>query len=209
MAKDDIYYVRVNLSTHDREHGFGLWYKENVAQTDDRSGRALATAWLAACQTPLLALLALDSRFESLFVDRRIPGPGVPGKSISTAGGGTVSGDALAILDAVVVTLEQSEYDPKRNGRIYISGVSEADVDAGKITSTFKTGALTTFVNAIRASISAASPDPGVWDLQVLTNRAPAIPGPIGDPVPVTGHIIRDIVYRQKRRRTKTRGMSD
>lgn len=136
-----------------------------------------------------------------------------------TGQAGTTAGDLLPPQSAAVITLGTGQTGKRKRGRIYLFGQVETNQADGQWTTAYLTGLQTawnTFMNLYKhPSGTNVNFTLGVWSERTASGCVPAPPPQKGHLnietprpelafTPVTTHIIRPVVYTQRRR---TRGV--
>ena len=231
---DDIFHVSVCINTREREATFGLYYIQ-LTEVDSFafSVLALAQGWVENLNVLLRAVLSEECEFQGVKV-RQVhsdAGDVLDPPTIRTGSTGTgtivgtVTGASMIANLPTIINLTQAIHGPKGNGRIFLPGMSEAQVNGNVIQPTFLAGALNDFTEALGWQASAriqASGDAGTFGLGVISAKVAYAPikswidgGMIGPKPgrdyagafsPCTGVSVAPIIGRQKRRATKAFG---
>ena len=206
MAVSDIYYLRVNLSTDNRAHGFGFFVEEIDPSSDQLDAQLVADGWNDVKINALSAMLGTDTQIESIHAGRRWPTTSRAGLVVRSLTTGSRSGNATPLTNAMVIRLEQAAADAKHNGRIFIGGLSENDHTLNRWDDTYTNTTVQAFADSLLVDFNAVSPASGKWRTVVMSKALPAPPTTIGTPLVVTSVTPHRIVYTQKRRRTDVYG---
>lgn len=204
MAVGDLFSVRFKFNVATHPASFVLHYRMNDSYNDpglDYCG-ALDAALRTEMESPGF-FLASDVTFEGWEI-RKITGiPAAPALSQLANQVGARPGQALPLTKAVVVGLNQSTGGAKRNGRVYLPGISENDTAGNLMEGTQVMGFINTYFNAgVLVDTNFGGQD---WEFSMTVKEGiPASQGPRD--WPVTSCSTRSIIYNQRRRVTNEWG---
>ena len=213
MAEDDLYKVDVQLEAPSGNASFGVYYHETV----DRDGASndtetLADAFDADVSTAIINVLPTDWKYPSFIVSKVYNDPVEKFLFNNAIQVGDVSGPSLPANNAAVMTLHQSTFSPKSDGRIFIPGVAEVVTNVGVLTAGHLNGVLLALADALIGGLTQVSAGAGRWELGVISAkvRDVALPAKDWDAAfaPVTSITRNPIIGTQRRRQTKVRGRS-
>ncbi len=201
MALNDVYLCKIIMSVNGQPASLALHFKifSGVSGDDPCGGLA---AGVAASLGNLLVVLAENVEMNA--VECRVAQGELkpPALAVLSPEQGEVAGDALPLIKAVVVKFDQNELPGRFNGRAYVPGISE-DSTTGNLVSDQAT---LTQLEEFFSSINLVTFDAGttVYEFFHCINTS----GPVSDVNPrVTDSTAVPIIYTQRRRRTRARGV--
>lgn len=215
MAVGDVYELDVHYHVYQRGLTANLWYEEVTEPSPAESGaQDLADAFDGNGHVLMLrSLMSGDSIIDMVKTYKRVltgggEGQGVPGQLIYTSIGGERPGDAHLGTSALIVNWVQSQESAKANGRIFLSGILEADTDGNVITNAYRDTAVAGFISAWEPTLTGGitGPNGGVFR-QVTMSKLLAL-SPFDSPVygtalPITAVSVSPIMRTQRRRASR------
>jgi hypothetical protein len=202
MAVGNIYRVSVQTTTGSSVESFNMHYEEIDPSSPDGDADLLAEAWRLAHQTAYQAVLANNVRLCNVRA-WRVGIPGYPGLAIFPNVAGTVAANGLPSNKAMIFKLVQFSAGAKKNGRIFIAGISELSVVGNELDITFRAGPARTFANGLLSDLTAAGPGAGRWRLVILSKTITPPSFPWGTPLDVSEVNVNPVVGTQRRRSSK------
>lgn len=207
MAIGDLYVLRVNYHLPDAEVSIGLGYKQSAGTNDKDTLQSAVDFWVANSLTIFRNCLAADVEVDQVRMDQVEPGNELPGFDNLVGLPGTVAGQALPSGSASVISWVTDAPNSKHNGRIYIAGVSENEVDNGLI-SAAQIALNVLLSNELQTDLLTSSPQDAVFvpnTISRVLNGAPRVP-PVG--FEILSGVIRLPMFSQRRRITSRLGTS-
>jgi hypothetical protein len=181
---------------------------EETGSTGDVTGEECSILSLAVNNAfaPLIAAVPEDVSLEGCETRKLTGDPRPPGQSWINGGKGTITGQSIPAIKALMVTHKQQTANVMSNGKSYWSGIAEADcdgnvVDSGAVEGLFR-GAFDSLA-IVDETIPAGSFQARHVVLQNLGGTPAAYNG-----LPVTSNSSRSILYNSRRRSTDARGFS-
>lgn len=181
MATDDILSSVFHLEGPASAASFKVFWQQTV--DNDTPGTAvthLAEGLRDAFNIPLRNVLSNQWHFTGITVYKHEGDPD-PGITITASTGpgttiGTNDDPALPANNALVIGLGQSSFSGRHNGRVFIPGIPEPQVDGGIVKQAFSDTQVLALANVIAGPIQ-DSPDAGVYFAgvinQTVLNLAP------------------------------------
>lgn len=153
-------------------------------------------AWFDVCAT--------DCQFEQIYCSGVAPAVTNPGDHIYDGDAGTVAGESLPSNLPMIFQLRQHEEVSNHNGRIFISGIPEASVQAGLIDGGLMTTTMAALATALQTPIVAGG---ATYTLCVLQSFED------GSPITKRGNSVSQVVptraiRNQRRRQTEWRSLN-
>jgi len=197
-----VYKLTVQLRTLDKLHSFGLHY--NVGGTYDPvvSSQQLCDAWQSQNGTTLRNCLALDTSLEGYYVTHTLPATASPFSLAINSLPGTRTGDSLPPNSCAVFSLNSSQPEAERGGRIYVGGLSKDDLVDGKLNGAFVNTQLEAFRVALKTQVTGPG---GPFDPVIVRRVGSGTPG-LPFALAIASSRVTEIVYTQRRRTTKQFG---
>lgn len=96
--------------------------------------QTLLDAWVAAVFPAWQAAVSTEVSFQMCYAYADAPGTCIPNQQPFVSEAGSVVGNSLPGNIPVVVQIRQTEVPGRHNGRMFVSGISEADVTDSLIT---------------------------------------------------------------------------
>lgn len=218
MATADNYAATIQYGVHQRPCSINLWFQVLTdPASPDRTAQDLAQAIVDATMPQFLANLMSDQAiFDQVRTYLRVPAVGAEAQAapgyvnIDTVGAN--AGEALPDSLPLVIEFEQAVYSSKANGRIFLSGIREADTAGNNITAAFQAGAVATFIsNWATLLTNFSGPDGGVYRQVTMTSvlaAQPTLSSIYGSPVDVVGTEVNPVLQNQKRRQSRWEAQS-
>lgn len=218
MAIGDILEVNIDYAVHQRPLVMRLWYR--ITQdpgSPDRRAQDLCDAIVAeGVITELATLVGDQCRFDCVKAWVRFSeGPfaivnAAPGYNQLDVVGTKGSGESLVDSLPLVIEWIQSTVSAVANGRAFLSGLLEADVDGNRITAAYQTGVLAAFEAKWTADLlDLSGPDSGIYDHQLVSREDSLGVPPLqtyGQAISVTGVTCNPVIKNQKRRQSRHEG---
>ncbi|GAG55481.1 unnamed protein product [marine sediment metagenome] len=203
MAVGDIFLLRATFRSHARIWSINQHYVDATGQTDLLAAQDLTDRWDADYKAGMLAEMAADTTFESLYSVKLTGGDAMPSLKVLPSPPGTVTGRSLPPNTAVVVSLGSTDVNLIRPGRLYVAGIPHSKILNGNLTAAY----LITFKAAWEAiAKTVITTGGGNWQpviyLTVLAG-APRVPT-IG--ANVDSVRVKPILYTQRRRNSRQQG---
>jgi len=207
VAADDLYYLTVQIRTLGNVTQIGFGYKQTTGSNGPNTLQAGAANWVSQSLPTLLLMLSEQVRVQRVEMVPVTEPLDVPGCVDLVAQDGAVIGEALPSAMAAVISLPTDAPNAKHNGRIYISGVIEGGSDEGTLTAGQQT-LNNAFAAKLNDTLIAAVPETAEWVPVVISRFVAGVPR-----VPPVGFIIgeaiaRPIIRQQRRRKTRSFGLS-
>lgn len=204
MAVGDTYELVWQTQMEQRVFMQTFHYEQTVGSDVPETAAALCrtfSTWMLGTWV----LMVVDAlQFQCVTARRVLPSPDVPGVFFQPPDTkGAVAEDPLPAHNSVVVKLLTDNTNPKHNGRVFLNGLSEGDLDGGMYTALTMATKVANLRNRFDDTLVASGPDDQEWEPRVLNkfdSGVPIVP-------PTTSNIIGTsadaLVYRQKRRLTR------
>ena len=208
MAAGDLFRARINFE-HNAEFGsIGLDYEQTGDSTSGDDAGLCAAAVAVNIVPGILPIISeqvqvLSVQCYGVFRDQDNPG-------LTTFAGesGNRTGPPAPFITSLLIRRNQSLIGAKGNGRAYLPGVAESDIAEGVLDTASLDAELTTLSGLLTNQIGADDAGGTVTFRPVVLR--PFIPPPPALPTvvasPVTSVTFRDILSRQRRRRSKRLG---
>lgn len=206
MALDDVYQVQIAVTTTDYTNYLNLHYKQATAGDPPDDGNNLADTVILRLITPLAAMLTVGVKVQCVIVRRILSGlikaPDVPVFRYLAATNGSRAGLQLPANSPFIIRLQSSLTAVKRNGRIYVSGVSMSDVTDGNLDAAYLSGPVQAFVDELGYMASGA-PDTADYVLGILRRVNNGLPLDPPEFYQTDNETAMPIIYTQKKRRSE------
>lgn len=204
MAVGDTYEVVFQTQLEQRIFLNVFHFEQTVGADTPRVAEILAETFNLNVLATWITVVADAFSFQCVTARRVLPSPDIPGVKFQLEDTtGFNAGDPLPAHNALVIKLLTDNTNPKHNGRIFVTGITENFMLNGLWDAIF----LSTVVAALRAklilTLVAAGPDDQEFKPVVLNkfdSGAPIIPPTTSN---ITGTTASGLVFRQKRRLTK------
>ncbi len=202
MAVNDVFTCQVQYIVQDKKCTINLAYKQTAGPDSDTIAFDVADAWNDRNMAAFLECITGGCAVQCIYVLRILPAAGIPGILNLDSIVGLATGSAMPNDSPYVYKLRTDAITTKKNGRVYITGVSADDVAAGVLSAAFVAGDAATFGVRLQSTMTPIS-DPSKIFTPVVVNRVAA-----GVPlVPVQSStvnlaVLRVDIFSQRRRRT-------
>lgn len=209
----DIFLATFIFEVETDEATFGIHYREVVEPTGTDTGpQALATALDLALTTALVECLSNDGAFAAIFVNKLHDLPEAPYRfDLGPSGVGQRTGPSLPDDNALVLGLNQSTFDQRSNGRIFVPLIPEGNTlptNGGAIDVTLR-NFYQAFTAILINDISEETPGAGEWEPGVLSRKILDLSPPAKDWDGAFGRLMAitsgTIIGSQSRRGTQVR----
>lgn len=207
MAVGDLYELRVHYHLPASSVTIGFGYEQTVGTNDNLTLQSAIDFWIANMRPLLVACLAADVIVDQIRMDQVSVGNELPAFDNSTGISGTVVGQSLPAGGAAVISWVTDAPNAKHNGRVYIAGISEVEVNVGNI-SVAQLVLLNAFADQMETTLLTSLPQDAEFELSTISrvlNGVPRVP-PVG--FFVQSHVTRLPFFSQRRRITKRLGLS-
>ena len=208
MAIGDLFNVQVQYAIDSKELSCNFGYEQTAGATDSEVSQLLADAFVAAVKTALLGVWATDVKLQCVVVHPINATTAVsPGFWYAFVGDvGARSGNAIPAASAMVLKFLTSASDAKKNGRKFLSGISENELINGLFSGVLFGIAVDTLTAALEGVLFALSPNDQEFTPRVINRVSGGVPivPPTGSDVTTVTHLVP--VYSQLRRKTKRTG---
>lgn len=207
MAIGDLYQLRVNYHLPDAQVSIGHGYEQSAGSNDKDTLQSAVDFWVANSLTFLRNCLAVDAEVDQVRMDQIEPGNELPGFDNLVGLPGTVVGQALPSGSASVISWVTDAPNAKHNGRMYLAGISENEVDNGLI-SPAQSGLNILLSDELQTDLLTSLPQDAVFVPHVISrvlNGAPRVP-PVG--FEILSGVVRLPMFSQRRRITSRLGTS-
>lgn len=203
MPVGDLYALKFNYFVQGRVCSINLGYRDLNAGLVHLQAKVLADAF----DNSLLALFqnvfSVDVQIQSLYVLGVNPKGNIPEMRNYLDINGLRPGTAMPNDSPVIISLTTDAPNSKHNGRIYLSGISETDVENQKVTPAFQGSQLEDLADALKTDIEDTDAPVSEFEPSVLVRQADGIPVTPPSSHGVIGWAMNGIIYSQRRRRTK------
>ncbi len=207
MAIGDTYNVKVNYCTPQGEMSVSQAYKQTVGTNDKDTCTALASAVQTGWVAKLLLALASDVELDSITVQPESGVNEVPGLLSLNGSGGAIAGDPLPNNIAQIVSQLTDAPNSNANGRLFVAGVSELQMEDGLFNAA-QTALMQTFADDIDDDITAVGGGSATF-VPVIISRflsgAPRVPHVAFN---VLSCLARTQPRQQRRRTTRRKGVA-
>ncbi len=207
MAIGDLYELRISYHSESSLYSNGFGYIQLVGTNDNLTLQSAVDFWVANMLPSFLDMLSVEVEVDQVRMDQVSAGDELPAFTNLVGSPGTVAGANLPGGAAAVISLVTNAPNAKHNGRVYIGGISEDEVNAGNI-SVAQLGFMNAFLFVqVNDLLTSLPQDAGFqWaTISRVLNKAPRVP-PVGFLVQST--VARLPFYSQRRRITKRLGIS-
>lgn len=209
MAVGDLFVASITVETAGQSGSFGLGL-QLLSADDGGDPSGFAAAAVGQSLVPLYAaLLSSEVDFGSVQVWPRIAGQWLPGTTAFINVTGDREGDCLPFVNCALVRLFQSAAGAKRNGRQFVPGLAENDTSNGKLDTGTLAAEIAALSNGLVNEISAAGPGGPVNFRPVVIgdfSADPNVPPATWEGNDITIVNVSEVIYRQRRRRSKFAG---
>ena len=205
MATGNIYLLRCELTTWDVNHSFNTHWVDTNGASEGTGAQQLAAAAQNNLTPSLRAILSDDTVVEAWYAIRVKGGPENPGLRQINDGKGMDTGAAYPPNSCLVCSFIGEDPQLKRAGRIYIGGVPKSKIQAGKFDATYLSGVVKTWTDKLKMSLTEGTNAYNIVVYRTVDNGMP-MATPIG--VPPDACVAQPVVYSQRRRNSKSRGLS-
>jgi len=202
MALSEVFRLVVQSRVDDRICSFGLHYQcvSGLSTTD--SARALVAAFIGNSGQKLMDCLASDVTFEGYYAHCLQVESALPHREPGGSQGGSRPGTSCPANMCSVVTLQTANLAAKRQGRIYVSGISKTDLTDGLWDATFVDNQLRTFAESLDDEITNSGQTFQPRIIQRIVNGNEQAPNPLE----VSSTRVTRIPYTQRRRSSRQLG---
>ncbi len=207
MAVNGLYEVRVYYHLPDAEATVAFQYIQTAGGNDNETLESAIDFWITNILPLFVACLAVDVAVDQVRMDQVSLGDELPAFTNLTGTPGVMPGQALPAGGAAVISWVTDAPNAKHNGRFYLAGVSEDDIDDGNI-SVAQLFAMNALADKLQETLLTSLPQDAEFSLATISrvlNGAPRIP-PVG--FLVNSHFTRLPFFSQRRRITKRLGLS-
>lgn len=209
MAAGDLFRARIYIE-HNAELGsIGLDYEQTGDSTSGDDAGLCALAIAQNVSAPLAALLSVQVQVLSVQCFGATANQDNPGLTTFAGLAGSRPGEPCPFITSLLIRRNQSLIGAKGNGRAFLPGISETDCSGGLFDTTATAAELTALATAMSENIGADDAGGTVTFRPVVLR--PFIPPPPALPTiiasPVTSVTFRQILSRQRRRRSKRLGV--
>lgn len=133
----DFFKCEVRVSVADIVSKMHLYYEQTGGAPGPLSAVGAEFAWRTHVQTKLLKVLSIDARWESTKFTK-VDGPTIPAWRTNNQNFvGTGAANAMPANNCVIANLRNSGGLLDRPGRLFISGVSNVEINAGLVDAAF------------------------------------------------------------------------
>lgn len=141
----DFFKCEIRVSVADIVSKMHLYYEQTGGAPGPLSCVGAETAWRLNCQSELRAVLSIDARWESTKFTK-VDGPTIPAWRTNNQNFvGTGAANAMPANNCVLANMRNADGLLDRPGRLFISGVSNAEITDGLVDNTFQIANLAAF----------------------------------------------------------------
>ena len=207
MAVNDLYELRVYYHLPAAPVTISFSYKQTAGSNDNLTLQSAVDFFVVNMLPPLLAALAADVFVDQIRMDQVSVGNELPAFTNLVGSPGTVVGEALPAGGAAVISWVTDAPNAKHNGRFYLAGVSEDEVNAGNI-SVAQLTLMNTLAVQLQATLATSLPQDAEFELITISRVLDGVPRvpPVG--FLVESHVTRLPFFSQRRRITSQLGLS-
>ncbi len=203
----DLYELRIRYHLPDANASVGLGYQQTAGGNDNLTMQSALDFFNTNFLPFFRDCLAADVSIDQLRMDQVSVGDELPGLINFTGTAGGLGAQALPGGGASVISWVTDAPNAKHNGRMYIGGVAESEVNAGNISAALLF-AMNDFATEVQNTLATSLPQDAEFELSTISrilNGVPRVP-PVG--FLVESHVARLPYFSQRRRITKTVGLS-
>jgi len=207
MAIGDLYKMQISYNLPDSEVSIGLGYRQNAGTNGINTLQSAVDFFVANRLVDLNNVIGNDCFTDQVRMDQVSVGDEQPGLSNSVGVVGNRPNKSLPAGMAAVITWITDAPNSKHNGRIYIAGITEGDIENAGLIAAIKT-LLATLATNWRVDLPTSLPETAVFELVAISRVEDGVPRvpPIG--FKVVSSLTRNAPYSQRRRITKRLGIS-
>jgi len=202
MALSQVYKLLVQYRVQDQLCSVGIHYECSAGSDPDNDSSDLLSEFGTAVAPLFTACWAADVSFEGLYSSCVVPNTALPGRLDGQSTPGSRSGDSCPANLCSVVTLQTTNQTAKRQGRIYVSGISKTDLTDGLWTSGLITGPFASLAVGLVTELTPGAKTFRPVFLQRVINGNPVTPVIM----PISSARVQQIPFTQRRRTTKQFG---
>lgn len=217
MAVGDIYEVNLEYGIHQRPLVSSMWFQVTTdSGTPENNAQDLASAVANGGNLwgLLRELVSSEVICDQIKTYLRVPSGGGqaqgPPGVFHVSSAGALTGQPMVDSTPIVIEWAQTAQSAKANGRIFLSGVREDDVDGNALEASFVAGAVATFEAAWNATLLGITGDDGGTYRQVVMSKllalVPYLSPTYGSPLDVTSCMVNPLIKNQKRRQSRWEG---
>ena len=189
---------------------FGLHYTVQTDASDPLNGDLLAESFDLHARTEIEDCVSDKTQIAKVTARRVDPTAAYTGVYyLPDVVGDDAIGEPMAQSNAAMLLLHQPAGSPRNNGKIYIPGISENQVEGNTWKTGFTSGVLLTLANKLETQVVEVSAGPGRWDPAILSKSFSPPATPHGTALDVTKITVSGRVSRQSRRRPRTSYIPD
>lgn len=207
MAIGDLYELKIRYHLPMAPVSVALQYEQTAGTNDILTLQSAVDFFVTNFLDSFRNILAADCLVDQVRMDQVSVGDELPAFTNFTGLPGNQPGDPLPAGGAAVLSWITAAPNAKHNGRMFIAGLSEDEVNAGNISVAMLT-AINAFAVVVEGTLFTSLPQDAEFELVTISrvlNGAPRVP-PVG--FDVEGHVTRLPYFSQRRRITRTLGLS-
>jgi len=207
VAIDDLYNVQVLCEANSRQFEWGLAYRLSTGSTDAGSMAQLAADFWTLHGSAIKTCMSDEAHVQEI-VASSVHGQYIPTGHYELASEpGSAVGGVGQGSNAVVITQYTDAPRAVHNGRLYLGGLAEGWVSNGVLGGAHKVQ-VEALATSLALTISTTGPPQNTFTPVVLSrySRGEKRPEPVY--FTWTSSVVRDRIYRQKRRTTRRQGYS-
>lgn len=205
MPVGDLYALKFTYCVQARCCSMNLGYRDLNAGLTHEQAEVVANAFDNSLLDLILDVMSVDVQAQSLYVLGVNPAGNIPFVRNYLDKNGTRAGTAMPNDSPFIISLITDAPNSKHNGRVYISGLSEDDVENQKLLPAFLAGAVDALAEALIVEIEDTDAPVSDFEPSVLVRQADGIPVSPPSSHGVIAWNSNGIIYSQRRRRTKMR----
>ncbi len=207
MAVGDFYLLTVHMKVNDSINQFGLAYEMTDGTYGTETGGKVAALFVADALPLLVLTLSEDCSVDQISFRPLGPSIELAGEANLNGADGLILGQALPANLAAIIHLPTEAPNSKHNGRIFVSGLPEAQINVGKFSAAQLT-LLQTFATELLEVLKPTAPEDAEFTPVVISrfeNKIKRVP-PVAFNIKLP--VAKDTPRQQRSRMTERLGLS-
>lgn len=205
MSVGDLWAVKIEYFVQGRVCSVNLAYRSEHSNPGPGIARSVEDAFIADVIPALEDVWSVDVETQMIYVHGVNPAGLIPAYTHFVAQAGNRLGGAMPNDSPSVITLVTDAPNSKHNGRVYISGISETDVDSQVLTPAFRAAQWADLGDALVADITDPAVPANIYSAVVLNRMVLGVPVTPPSSFGVASFAENGNIVSQRRRRTRKR----